>query len=317
MASYVLIQHQGDFVRRSITVTSTPVSIGRAASNDLMIQDDTCSWHHALLWVEQSALWVRDLNSSNGTFHNGTRLGGNSVRLRPGDRLMLGDYIELSIQAGGIGWVAWRRALVVRDIETSVDTVMRSDRFVIGSHANADLRLKGGPAIAAVLMVHGNGEVWYGDVIRLEPLLTDRPFVVAGRTLALAEVDPGTHPVIAYDADRYGLRLVMSHDGMRARFEDPKHPDRTRVIDSSLASVLHPLARALDSATEGTHEERGWCSERELVAELWGDDGHVSDLRTALWYIRASLQQAGVDPWCVEQRDRFCRVRVREVVWVS
>lgn len=44
------------------------------------------SRRHALLWVEESALWVEDQRSTNGTFVNDERVAGKT-RLRLGDRL--------------------------------------------------------------------------------------------------------------------------------------------------------------------------------------------------------------------------------------
>jgi hypothetical protein len=48
--------------------------VGRAPSSDIAIFDPTISRRHAELFVTETGLHVRDLGSSNGTFHNGERL---------------------------------------------------------------------------------------------------------------------------------------------------------------------------------------------------------------------------------------------------
>lgn len=57
-----------------IKLTGEPLTIGRSADSSLVIRDDYTSTHHArlLLWNDQ---WViQDLDSTNGTFLNGTRV---------------------------------------------------------------------------------------------------------------------------------------------------------------------------------------------------------------------------------------------------
>jgi pSer/pThr/pTyr-binding forkhead associated (FHA) protein len=51
-----------------------PLTIGRSSESGLVIRDDYTSTHHArlMLWSED---WViQDLDSTNGTFLNGTRV---------------------------------------------------------------------------------------------------------------------------------------------------------------------------------------------------------------------------------------------------
>jgi len=65
--------------------------VGRAPSSDIAIFDPTISRRHAGLQVDDSGLHVRDLGSSNGTFHNGERLEDEEpVVLSPGDTVTFG-----------------------------------------------------------------------------------------------------------------------------------------------------------------------------------------------------------------------------------
>ena len=65
--------------------------VGRAPSSDIAIFDPTISRRHAELQVDESGLRVRDLGSSNGTFHNGERIEDEEpVALAPGDTITFG-----------------------------------------------------------------------------------------------------------------------------------------------------------------------------------------------------------------------------------
>jgi DNA-binding CsgD family transcriptional regulator len=66
------------------------VTLGRSSDNQLVVEDDTAlSRHHALLERVGAAWFVRDLNSSNGTFVNGEPVL-NERALHNGDELLLG-----------------------------------------------------------------------------------------------------------------------------------------------------------------------------------------------------------------------------------
>jgi len=69
----------------------SPLVLGRALSSDLPVLDPTISRRHAELTVEPRAVNVRDLDSSNGTFVNGSRV--SSTRLVAGDRIVFGKMV--------------------------------------------------------------------------------------------------------------------------------------------------------------------------------------------------------------------------------
>ena len=57
-----------------IELGATPVSIGRAAENTLVLEDDYVSGRHARLFPHEGAWVVEDLGSTNGTYLDRTRL---------------------------------------------------------------------------------------------------------------------------------------------------------------------------------------------------------------------------------------------------
>jgi|GEM_PF-2044202 len=82
-------------------VISGSSRIGREADCQIRYNDPAISRHHATVSVEQEALFVTDDNSANGVFVNGRQIqAGRAHRLRPGDRLRLGNtQIEFEVVA--------------------------------------------------------------------------------------------------------------------------------------------------------------------------------------------------------------------------
>lgn len=72
-------------------IDSAPLTIGRAAQNDLALAgDEFASARHARIEARRDGVWVQDLGSTNGTYVNGTRIEG-AHRLEPGDVLRVGE----------------------------------------------------------------------------------------------------------------------------------------------------------------------------------------------------------------------------------
>ncbi|HYX99679.1 MAG TPA: ATP-binding cassette domain-containing protein [Mycobacterium sp.] len=67
----------------------SPATIGRAKSNSIVVQDALASRVHAMLESTPAGLAIRDNNSSNGTFVNGTLI--TSAKLRDGDIVTIGN----------------------------------------------------------------------------------------------------------------------------------------------------------------------------------------------------------------------------------
>ncbi len=66
--------------------------IGRANDNDICLFSDTkASRHHAIVVVQGTAVYVRDLTSLNGTFLNEARLSIDPMALRDRDLLVVGS----------------------------------------------------------------------------------------------------------------------------------------------------------------------------------------------------------------------------------
>lgn len=74
--------------RREIRVAGS-VTVGRSQSAGVYLDDKTLSREHTKFYVENGKLFVRDLDSKNGTYLNGSLIK-NTQPLRPGDRVKIG-----------------------------------------------------------------------------------------------------------------------------------------------------------------------------------------------------------------------------------
>jgi two-component system cell cycle response regulator len=97
-ASIVLIY--GDDLGRRYLLTDTTV-IGRDESNAVSINHASVSRMHSKLMVKDSAWWVVDLDSTNGTFLNGREVN-SETQLENGDILKLGSAVFKFIEGGNV-----------------------------------------------------------------------------------------------------------------------------------------------------------------------------------------------------------------------
>ena len=66
------------------------VVLGRGTLADIRLEDPFASSRHARIVRQGDVLVIEDLDSTNGTYLNGTRLDGPQP-LHPGDRIRIGD----------------------------------------------------------------------------------------------------------------------------------------------------------------------------------------------------------------------------------
>jgi pSer/pThr/pTyr-binding forkhead associated (FHA) protein len=69
-----------------------PLRLGRAADNDVVIEDEFTSSHHARVFIEAGRVWVEDLESTNGTLLNGRAVHGRAP-MEPGAELGIGHLV--------------------------------------------------------------------------------------------------------------------------------------------------------------------------------------------------------------------------------
>jgi hypothetical protein len=88
----LVVQRSPSFeVGDEFRLNSAPLTVGRGGQNDLVLDgDEFASARHARLEVRGDGVWVQDLESTNGTFVNGSRVAG-AQRLDTGDVVRVGE----------------------------------------------------------------------------------------------------------------------------------------------------------------------------------------------------------------------------------
>ncbi len=88
--NYLEIYFNG-VLKHSLKVQSDVLSIGRASSNDVVINNMGVSSHHAIISKKEELFYLEDLNSTNGTFLNSQKISSRQ-RINPQDSIIIGKH---------------------------------------------------------------------------------------------------------------------------------------------------------------------------------------------------------------------------------
>jgi hypothetical protein len=108
------------------------ISIGRSKDNDITIDDDSVSRHHATIIQSSSGIVINDNGSSNGTFINGNRINQESA-LRKNDILKLGTAL-----------IPWMNYVGLQEDSNSLQTNLIKEEVAIPTSRPAQL-VESGP----------------------------------------------------------------------------------------------------------------------------------------------------------------------------
>ena len=78
-------------VLREVPLDKPRFTIGRKPDNDLVIDNPAVSGHHALLFSEEGAFFIEDLESTNGTFVNDAKV--QKEKLKNSDCIVVGKHV--------------------------------------------------------------------------------------------------------------------------------------------------------------------------------------------------------------------------------
>jgi hypothetical protein len=303
-----------------IVMGDAPLQIGRSPTNDVVLTDSTVSWHHAMLWMQQDRIWLRDLGSRNGTFVNDARVG-NPQPLAPGDEVRVGDVKALRVPHELL--IETPRSFVVENLDALGRAFpVRDDGLHIGSGPAADIFIEG-EELEASLWVELDGTLCLkrGDV--QETIEAGTVFTVAGLRLRAVAADPLHVATTAIDQEHacapYRLETTLNGaTGPEARLVDLQSGEVHMVSAGNPAVMLHVLAEQLledrASGLDGEHE--GWVEDRSMRRKIWGrrDGMDPNIIHVLLYRLRNGLKRDGFDPWFVQKRRAKLRIRVREAV---
>jgi diguanylate cyclase (GGDEF)-like protein len=119
----VLTLLDGPQAGRVITLTSEPFILGRTSESTLLIDDEALSRQHARIVTEGDQHFIEDLQSTNGTFVNGARVGRSPVALVDGACIQLGPSTRLRFSLRDAAEIAEQRRIyesTVRDALTGL-----------------------------------------------------------------------------------------------------------------------------------------------------------------------------------------------------
>jgi len=122
----LVIQNQG-MTGRACELHTDRTTIGRVEDNTFQIADPSVSSHHCEVHLRGSDIFIRDLNSTNGSF-----IGGNKIEesvLKPGQILRLGQ-VELKLEVEGAAPTAPAPGSTPAPMKKPVDATMLMPRGV-------------------------------------------------------------------------------------------------------------------------------------------------------------------------------------------
>ncbi|MFN0111899.1 MAG: MFS transporter [Blastocatellia bacterium] len=82
--------HQPDGITSEISLSAKPITLGKVAENDIVIADGAISRRHAEIEMRADGVFIKDLNSLNGTFVNGKKISQQHWLLNDGDEISIG-----------------------------------------------------------------------------------------------------------------------------------------------------------------------------------------------------------------------------------
>jgi pSer/pThr/pTyr-binding forkhead associated (FHA) protein len=318
------LQVEGDgSTPHAVSLGARPFAIGRGPTNDLVVPDGQVSWEHARVWSDGQKVWLADLSSTNGTFVDGARVQG-TISLGAGHLISVGSRVRLRVQVHGtrVDPGEGNRTVALENLRTGLQHPFRTSRFTVGSSLDADLRIEGLPPFAAQFAVHGPDDLWVVTEADDRPIQVGEVFELGAARFRLVEVDIPHAPTIQPERDRFPYRLTATLDGPTgpvADLADLLGPSQVRVDAETRAILLYLLGkRTHDDLQSGLpRDEAGWCADDDVIVGVWGRTGladGANRLKVLVHRLRAEVERGGFDPWFIERRRRYIRIRIREFV---
>ena len=86
----LIVQRGGGLRAGQAFTVGAGLVIGRADGNEIRIEDNFASGHHARVFDHDGLAYLEDMRSTNGTYLNGHRVEGQEL-LHPEDLIRIGD----------------------------------------------------------------------------------------------------------------------------------------------------------------------------------------------------------------------------------
>jgi hypothetical protein len=203
---------------------------------------------------------------------------------------------------------------VVEDLSSGISKPIQSDRFRIGGDPGADIVIAAQPDEAVTILAYPTGELWLGRGEACEELRDGEEFSVGTHRFRITFHGSGREATrhVKPTPPRYVLRAALDGpSGTEATITDEASGRTHAIRAESRATLLYVLAKqfAADTAAGVPAELAGWCPDDEVRGHVAVDNSN--SVAVLLQRIRTELKLAGLDPWCIEQRRGYVRVRAR------
>lgn len=304
----------------TISLSARPLLVGRAPECDVVLSHPSISRRHATLWVHDGVIHIEDLASRNGTYVEGVRVAGQAT-VQAGHTIRLGHHDALRVHHRKDASVPREPILALEDRSSGYQHVLGPDPLLIGSAADAGLRLPDGPARLAVVVRQGT-EVWLGRDDDMEELSTDAPFTIAGHELVLRLLRASPDDTLYEEHTPWPYEVhadLNAPGGPLTSVHDPGSKLHVEVNAENRAVLLYLLARKWceDAANGVSEHQRGWADDESVAVGVWGKDGPLKQLKVLLCRVRQELREGGLDPWFLEKRRGALRIRVAKATVAS
>ena len=220
-----LAMFKTDGTRKDFPLRKPRVVVGRTSQCDLRIPLSSVSRRHCELAVEGEQLRLRDLGSSNGTYHNDQRV--QEASLSPGDRVVVGPVVFTVVVDG-----TPERIDPVPSVVDGSEPVSSAEEAAAAGEALSEPELAiAEDSVTAAAM----------DEIEVAPLPSD------GAQASREEAEPVVEAIVD-DADQSSetpIELTVADDGELPVFDEEAHTP-TVDLDDPIAA-LEALAQADDN----------------------------------------------------------------------
>ena len=210
MAGLTLHREDGMFKRYPL---GSMVTIGRLPDNTVVIDNPAVSSHHACVFLDGEAFVVEDLQSTNGTFVNSTRVVRET--LHHGDVVLIGQHRLVFDERAGTEMTS-REPESASQSETLYLNGQENPRL-LAVVLNAEARANSAPGAAAPIGKLGILRVVAGRADQSEYVLTDHTSVIGRADWTLIRLKSALAPrvAVAITRNQVGYVATRLHGTMR------------------------------------------------------------------------------------------------------
>jgi hypothetical protein len=300
------------------------VTLGREADNLIVIDDNTCSRHHAVIEKSGGAWWLRDLKSTHGTLHKGSKIKNLKLEdgtvfeigarkfqffLKPAGKARAGQGVSLAKAAAkeaaartgrnhekDEGTVAARADPSKRPAVAGATAPPSATSAFTGQNSVRLRHIRRKRLVSTLLVVLASAlgfKLVWKAVTQYSSENTLQPAAIQEKVEPLKPLQPASPPVSVASAER-----VLS----RPEILQPRQGEKTKEVMKSQPSPG-------ESAAAGKQEQAKMEPEDETRKVLYAPDGKSAGFQPVLspgldsvLHVRASADMPWMDVFLNEKR---------------